>query len=298
MAGDIGDLFISFDIRGNIEKKIGDYTKNLKNLNEEVKKARENYEAATNELGKLSKGTEEWNKQKDSVIKAIHAYDDVIKKVNLYTEGVKKAEAELDKLNSGKLVTGGTKITTLLDTKPIEEQIAKYEKLISLVKKLPDLEDRKPRDYMEFLWSDRAGSKGLRAYDAAQEAYRSQLSSIKQQIKDLGGEGKTLKQLETELSSLYSTLIRFSNANDNVDRTSKRHVITQREVETAFKDLVAAERRAEEQEKANKASIEATNKARQKQVETLRSKSESLNVSKLRELERQRSALASAYSSG
>ena len=298
MAGDIGDLFISFDIRGNIEEKIGNYTKKLKGLNEEVKKARENYEAATNELGKLSKGTEEWNKQKDSVIKAIHAYDDVIKKVNIYTEVVKKAKTELDKLNSGNLVTGGTKITTLLDTKPIEEQIAKYEKLISLVKKLPDLEERKPRDYMEFLWSDRAGSKGLRAYNAAQDAYRSQLSSIKQQIKDLGGEGKTLKQLETELSSLYSTLIRFSNANDNVDRTSKRHVITQREVETAFKDLVAAERRAEEQEKANKASIEATNKARQKQVETLRSKSESLNVSKLRELERQRSALASAYSSG
>lgn len=78
----------------------------------------------------------------------------------------------------------------------------------------------------------------------------------------------------------------------------KRRARAIKDARIAFEPLVAAQLREEAQEKANRANIEATNAARQKQVQLLREQAEAMMRNKLASLESQKRAMGQLYIQG
>lgn len=304
-GGNLGELWFSMDIRGKVEDKIRKYEGEIKNLNDLIGNTEFKINEASEALGKMAKGSDAWNKQKEGIQAMFRVVNDLIRQTNVYEEALGRVQKVQIRLDKGGLLGPSRKITSFQDTKPLEEAISKYEKIETLLTKLSELQQRKPSNVMDFVFSDRAGNKNMESYTAAMETYRKQISNIKAELKSLGGENLDLRQVRSQLDSLYGTLYRFDEANRRAASSSResrseeqRRAQAIKDARIAFEPLIAAQAREEAQERANRANIEATNAARQKQVQSLREQAEAMMRSKLSMMESQRSSLGRMYSQG
>ena len=304
-SGNLGDLYLSLDIKSNLAKELSSYTQKIDDLETTIKNLQKSVNVASSDLNKMAKGSDAWEKQRESIRRNIKEIDELYRKWELYKRELSAVQQRAENVAKGGLVGKGFSITSLLDTKPIEQQITKLEKVVQLQEKLQSIQSQRPGNVMDFLFSDRAGNKNYRAYSAAVETYRNQVTDVMSQLKAIGGENIGIADAKRQLESLYSTLARFEQSNQRATSSVRdsrseldKHAAKQKEVEIAFQGVMAAQRREAQQEAANRANIEATNAARQRQVEVLRQQSEALMRNKLSTLESQRSQMAGLYSRG
>ena len=304
-SGKLGDLYLSLDIKSNLSKELSSYTQKIDAFEKRIKELQVSVNDASSDLNKMAKGSDAWEKQRESIRRNIKEIDELYRKWELYNREVDAVQQRAGNVAKGGLVGKGFSITSMLDTKPIEQQITKLEKVVQLQEKLQSIQSQRPGSVMDFLFSDRAGNKNYRAYSAAVETYRNQVTDVTSQLKAIGGENIGIADAKRQLESLYSTLARFEQANQRATSSVRdsrseldKHAAKQKEVEIAFQGVMAAQRREAQQEAANRANIEATNAARQRQVEVLRQQSEALMRNKLSTLESQRSQMAGLYSRG
>lgn len=303
--GNLGELWFSLDIKGKIDEKLSLYDSKIKELNNLIKKTQEDINDASNALSQMAKGSDAWTKQKNDIRDSFRLVADFVNQIKIYEEALSRVQRVQSRIEKGGLLGPSRTMTTLLDTKPIEESISKYERLESLMVKLQEVESRRPRNAMDFVFSDRAGNKDFTAYKAAMETYRNQTAELRSEINALGGEGKSLADVRSQLDSLYNSLARFDDANRrassstrNATSEEERRARAIKDARIAFEPLVAAQLREEAQEKANRANIEATNAARQKQVQLLREQAEAMMRNKLASLESQKRAMGQLYIQG
>lgn len=304
-SGNLGGLYMSLDIKSNLARELNSYTQKLNDFDGRIKSLQDSINKASSELDKMAKGSDAWDKQRESVRGMFKEIDTLIGKMGVYERELSAVQQRVEKVSNGGLVGKGFSITSQLDTKPIEQQITKLEKVVQLQKKLQSIQSQRPGNVMDFLFGDRAGNKNYRAYSAAVETYRNQATDVMSQLKAIGGENIGIADAKRQLESLYSTLARFEQANQRATSSVRdsrtefdKHAAKQKEVEIAFQGVMAAQRREAQQEAANRANIESTNAARRRQVEVLRQQSEALMRNKLSTLESQRSQMAGLYSRG
>lgn len=303
-GGNMGSLWFDLDIKSKIDQKLQDYTKKLNSFDKGIKTLQESINKASGELDKLAKGSDAWNKQKEAIAGMFRQVETLINQTRIYESALDRVQTISAKVNSGGVINNRS-ITSKLDTKPLEDQISKYERIETLLTRLGELQAKKPSNVMDFVWSDRAGNKDMAAYQAAMETYRKQISDISSELKSLGGENLNLGQVRTQLDSLYNTLFRFDEANRRATSSTRdsreeeqRRARAMKDARIAFEPLVAAQAREEAQERANRANIEATNQARQRQVQVLREQAEALMRNRLAQLQEQRNSLGRLYGQG
>ena len=304
-SGNLGGLYMSLDIKSNLARELSSYTQKLNDFDGRIKSLQDSINKASSELDKMAKGSDAWDKQRESIRGMFKEIDTLIGKMGVYDRELSAVQQRAEHVAKGGLVGKGFSITSMLDTKPIEQQITKLEKVVQLQEKLQSIQSQRPGNVMDFLFSDRAGNKDYRAYSASVETYRNQVTDVMSQLKAIGGENIGIADAKRQLESLYSTLARFEQSNQRATSSVRdsrtefdKHVAKQKEVEIAFQGVMAAQRREAQQEAANRANIEATNAARKRQVEVLRQQSEALMRNKLSTLESQRSQMAGLYSRG
>lgn len=280
MAGNLGSLEFSLDIRSKIDKKLDQYGKKIDALNNYIGTLQNRIDHAAERLSKMAEGGEAWKNQREYVKGLYHDLNSLVGEVRVYERALSKVEVIRQRVAEGGLIGPARTFTTLLDTKPIESQINRLEQVQKLLQDLQNEQGKKMSSARH-------------------------IESLQQQIAALGGEGMTLQSVKGQLDSLYSTLLRFDDANRRVSASTKeavsdeqRRARAMKDARIAFEPLVAAQAREEAQQRANKANIDATNQARQRQVQVLREQARATMEARAAALQEQKMSLGRSYIQG
>lgn len=301
--GNLGGLYMSLDIQSKIDKKLKNYQASLKSFEDGIKTVQKAINTLSAEMDKVEKGSDVWNKQRESMAAYMRLVDDLFGKIKKCEEGIKRYERIDSRIKGGGLLIPSRSFTSLQDTKPIEAQITKYERILQLLKEIPDYEQRIAAVRKRTV--GRIGGFGVENYTETTSRLRAGLASMREELSRLGGEGMSVERIKSQLDSLYFVLGQYDKAN----RQAKESVHAQRDSEQrrikalndariAFEPLIAQMAREEAQERANRANIEATNRARQKGVQSLRTQSEALMRNKEAALASQKASLGRLYLQG
>ena len=302
--GNLGSLYMSLDLRDETQGKIQKINENIKSLEKGISTLQEKINDSSKAMHTFAEGSAGWERHRYELSKMIKEVDGLVSILSASRKEAVSLSQKLSSIDAGKLVTPHKSFTSTLDTKPIEKQIEKLEKYEQILKHIQDLQGKKN----DISLDAQTGLGGTHAWDVYQKRIQEvdeQIARAKTSLQDLGGGNMNLGSVRSQLDSLYGTLERFENANKNAtisirDNRSEleKHRAKQKEVEAAFAPLLATQQRAAQQEAANRANIEATNVARQKQVQVLREQSEAILRSKLSDLQSNRSQMAGLYSTG
>ncbi len=302
--GNLGSLFMSLDIKDETESKLNKVLQNIADIDKRINSLQKSINDSSKELNKLSEGSSAWRAQRDNIKGMVSEVNNLVGSLGVYQKELVSLNQKMSAIDAGKLVLPHKTITSYLDTKPIEAQIQKLEKYEQILKHIQDLQGKKN----DISLDAQTGLGGTHAWDVYQKRIQEvdeQIARAKVSLQEIGGGNMNLGSVRSQLDSLYGTLERFENANKNAttsirDNRSEleKHRAKQKEVEAAFAPLLAAQQREAKQEAANRANIEATNAARQKQVQVLREQSEAMMRSKLSELQSNRAQMARLYSTG
>ena len=302
--GNLGSLYMSLDLRDETQGKIQKINENIKSLEKGISTLQKKINDSSKEMHTFAEGSAGWERHRYELSKMIKEVDGLVSTLSASRKEAASLSQRLSSIDAGKLVTPHKSFISTLDTKPIEKQIEKLEKYEQLLKRIQDLQGKK----YEISLDAQQGLGGTHAWNTYQKRIQEvdeQISKVKANLQELGGGNTNLNSVRSQLDSLYGTLERFDSANKNAtvsirDNRSEleKHRAKQKEVEAAFAPLLAAQQRAAQQEAANRVNIEATNAARQKQVQVLREQSEAMMRAKLSELQSNRSQMAGLYSTG
>lgn len=302
--GNLGSLYMSLDLRDETHGKIQKINENIKSLEKGISTLQEKINDSSKAMHTFAEGSAGWERHRYELSKMIKEVDGLVSSLSASRKEAVSLSQKLSSIDAGKLVTPHKSFTSTLDTKPIEKQIEKLEKYEQILKHIQDLQGKKN----DISLDAQTGLGGTHAWDVYQKRIQEvdeQIARAKTSLQDLGGGNMNLGSVRSQLDSLYGTLERFENANKNAttsirDNRSEleKHRAKQKEVEAAFAPLLAAQQRAAQQEAANRANIEATNIARQKQVQVLREQSEAILRAKLSDLQSNRTQMAGLYSTG
>ena len=302
--GNLGSLFMSLDIKDETGAKLIKVAQNIADVDKKINSLQQAINESSKELNKLSEGSSMWNSQRESIRGMVTELNRLVGSLGTYQKDFDSLKQKMSAIDAGKLVLPHKTITSYLDTKPIEAQIQKLEKYEQILKHIQDLQGRKN----DISLDAQTGLGGTHAWDVYQKRIQEVdelIARSKASLQEIGGGNMNLGSVRYQLDSLYGTLERFENANKNAttsirDNRSEleKHRAKQKEVEAAFAPLLAAQQRAAQQEAANRANIEATNVARQKQVQVLREQSEAILRTKLSDLQSNRTKMAGLYSAG
>ena len=302
--GNLGSLFMSLDIKDETGAKLIKVAQNIADVDKKINSLQQAINESSKELNKLSEGSSMWNAQRESIRGMVTELNRLVGSLGTYQKDFDSLKQKMSAIDAGKLVLPHKTITSYLDTKPIEAQIQKLEKYEQILKRIQDLQGRKN----DISLDAQTGLGGTHAWDVYQKRIQEVdelIARSKASLQEIGGGNMNLGSVRSQLDSLYGTLERFENANKNAtisirDNRSEleKHRAKQKEVEAAFAPLLAAQQRAAQQEAANRANIEATNIARQKQVQVLREQSEAILRAKLSDLQSNRTQMAGLYSTG
>lgn len=302
--GNLGSLYMSLDLRDETQGKIQKINENIKSLEKGISTLQEKINDSSKAMHTFAEGSAGWERHRYELSKMIKEVDGLVSTLSASRKEAASLSQKLSSIDAGKLVTPHKSFTSTLDTKPIEKQIEKLEKYEQILKHIQDLQGKKN----DISLDAQTGLGGTHAWDVYQKRIQEvdeQIARAKTSLQDLGGGNMNLGSVRSQLDSLYGTLERFENANKNAttsirDNRSEldKHRAKQKEVEAAFAPLLAAQQREAKQEAANRANIEATNAARQKQVQVLREQSEAMMRAKLSELQSNRAQMAGLYSTG
>lgn len=319
MAGDLGRLSFSLEVKSKIDDAMKRYSEATGKVLEQmgkletkiqnfdtsgIDKARGKLEAFVNMLEPSTKrtksnhldrfGVEERQlaRLKQAVLNAqkplrekIDRYTELSKKVEMYGAAMDRVKAIQDRVARGGIVNPRT-FTTFVDSKPLEDHINRLERIKAILSEIAAV--------------SKVHTAGAKGHD-----YSARLDKLRAELDSLGGKGQNIQEIDRQLSGLYSTLASFESANRratqyvegaaNAERDRARAV---KDARIAFEPLVAAQRRKEEQEKANRAAMEASHAARQKTIQSLRKEAEALSQARIAELNRQKAALGGIYVKG
>lgn len=288
--GNLGSLFMSLDIKDETGVKLIKVAQNIADVDKKINSLQQAINESSKELNKLSEGSSMWNAQRESIRGMVTEMNRLIGSLGTYQKDFDSLKQKMSAIDAGKLVLPHKSFISTLDTKPIEKQIEKLEKYEQILKHIQDLQGKKN----DISLDAQTGLGGTHAWDVYQKRIQEvdeQIARAKASLQEIGGGNMNLGSVRSQLDSLYGTLERFENANKNAttsirDNRSEleKHRAKQKEVEAAFAPLLAAQQRAAQQEAANRANIEATNIARQKQVQVLREQSEAILRAKLSDL--------------
>lgn len=302
--GNLGSLFMSLDIKDETGAKLIKVAQNIADVDKKINSLQQAINESSKELNKLSEGSSMWNAQRESIRGMVTEMNRLVGSLGTCQKDFDSLKQKMSAIDAGKLVLPHKTITSYLDTKPIEAQIQKLEKYEQILKHIQDLQGRKN----DISLDAQTGLGGTHAWDVYQKRIQEvdeQIARAKASLQEIGGGNMNLGSVRSQLDSLYGTLERFEIANKNAttsirDNRSEleKHRAKQKEVEAAFAPLLAAQQRAAQQEAANRANIEATNIARQKQVQVLREQSEAILRAKLSDLQSNRTQMAGLYSAG
>ena len=302
--GNLGSLFMSLDIKDETGVKLIKVAQNIADVDKKINSLQQAINESSKELNKLSEGSSMWNAQRESIRGMVTEMNRLIGSLGTYQKDFDSLKQKMSAIDAGKLVLPHKSFISTLDTKPIEKQIEKLEKYEQILKHIQDLQGKKN----DISLDAQTGLGGTHAWDVYQKRIQEvdeQIARAKASLQEIGGGNMNLGSVRSQLDSLYGTLERFENANKNAttsirDNRSEleKHRAKQKEVEAAFAPLLAAQQRAAQQEAANRANIEATNIARQKQVQVLREQSEAILRAKLSDLQSNRTQMAGLYSTG
>lgn len=302
-GGNMGDLWFSLDIKDKVGSKLKSVAESLGDTKKQVGQLQKNISEAGAALGKLEKGSNAWKKQKAEVEEMFRNVSKLIDNIGSYERALGALHRISKRVGEGGLLGPHRTILSRIDTKPLEEQITKYERIANLQKEIQNYQAR-IKD-VRARTVDKVGGFGMENYLETTKRLRERLSSATAELNGLGATNITLEQTKAQLSSLYAELVRFSSANEraanytiNAREEEQRRTKAIKDARIAFEPLVAAQARAAAQERANKANIEATNRARQKQVQTLREQSEAMMRNHIAALQSQKTSLGKLYSQG
>lgn len=306
-GGNLGDLQFSLSIKSDIEKKLDQYGKKIDSLNNFINVLQGRINHAAERLSKLAEGSDAWKQQKQYVASLYHEIDGLVSQTRIYEQALGRVQAIQERVAKGGLIGPGKTITSLLDTKPIESQIEKYESLVNTIQSLQaKINERK--GYKDSIVLDaEQGTKGTATWEEYQRritAVDSEIEKLSSDLKALGGEA-ALTNAKAQLESLYNVLSSFDSANRKAAESTSSHVSEEqrrakaiKDARIAFEPLVAAQAREAQQESANKANIEANNQARQKQVQTIREQARAMMEARESALQEQKVSLGKLYTQG
>lgn len=303
-GGDLGGLYMSLDIKDRTEGKLNKLTKNISDTDSKISRLQKSINDASKDLNKLVSGSDAWKAQKEAIKGMVVEMDRLVSVTGAYRAELAAVQRKSGDIANGKLVVPHHSITSKLDTKPIERQIERYEKMERAILRIRELQGHKDNIRLDAA----TGLGGTLAWDTylrRMQEVDAKIAEAKAHLQSLGGGNMNLDNVRSQLNGLYGTLEKFDRANQKATSSVKdnrteldRHLAKQKEVEAAFGPVIAAQRREAQQQEANRASIEAANAARQRQVQTLREQAEAMMRSKLTTLEGQRRGMAGLYSTG
>lgn len=303
----MGDLWFSLDIKSKIDTQLKEYSGKIKAFQEEIKNCQNAVNIMSEDLSRMAKGSEAWNKQREAIASIFKLVGELINKTKVYEEALGRVQRISNRVGNGGLLGPTRTFTTKLDTKPLEEQITKYESLVQKIQSL-QAKIKERQGYKDSIRLDaEQGTKGMETWNEYQrriQAVDAEISKLSADLKNLGGQG-ALDNAKAQLNSLYSELERWDAANKRAASSTRssreeeqRRAKAIKDARIAFEPLVAAQVRAEAQEKANKANIEATNRARQRSVQVLRQQAEAMMQNHIAALQSQKTSLGRLYTQG
>lgn len=123
----MGDLWFSLDIKSKIDAQLKQYSGMIKGFQKEVQDCQNAINIMSADLGKMAKGSEAWNKQKEAIASLFRLVDDLINKTKIYEEALGRVQKISTKFNNGGIIAP-IRTNNQLDTSVIKQQIAQYEK--------------------------------------------------------------------------------------------------------------------------------------------------------------------------
>lgn len=301
--GNLGRLYMSLDIQSEINQKLKSYQTSLNSFNYEIKAAQRAINVLSAEMDKVEKGSDPWNRKKEVMAAYFRQVDDLFRKIKRNEEEINRYERASERVKKGGLLMPSRSFISLQDTKPLEDQITKYERILQLLKDIPNYEQRIASVRKRTV--GRIGGFGVENYTETTSRLRSGLASMREELSSLGGEGMSVERIKAQLDSLYFVLGQYDKANRRLIESVKeqrnseqRRATALKDARIAFEPLMAQMAREEAQERANRANIEATNRARQKGVQSLRAQSEALMRNKEAALANQKAQLGRLYLQG
>lgn len=316
-GGNMGDLWFSLDIKEKVNQKLEKLTGKIDNATTRINGLRDKINEAGEALGNLEKGSKAWDEQKTKVEGYFRKVSELINYIKVYEEALGRVQRIDSRIKNGGLLGPSRKVTSLQDTKPLEDQINKYEALVRKIQSI-QAKIRERQGYKDSIRLDaEQGTKGMATWNEYQQriqAVDAEINKLSADLKSLGGQ-TALDNAQRQLESFYAILEQYDAANRRaIDSTHKladtrSHAERQRDLNAALgslaqKDaekmdqLAAAERREAEQQKANQANIEATNRARQRSVQVLREEAEAMMRNHIAALQAQKTSLGRLYSQG
>lgn len=313
MAGDLGSLSFSLEIKSKIDQQLARYEKEMENVEKRmaklqrqisefdtsaVRKAKKdlddfmNSSAKGNNIDSYLKQQDELKRLKQAYIDAqkpmadkVKRYSELIEKSERYAAAIKKVQSIQERVDRGGIVNQRS-FTTLLDESGLRNKIANLARVKAILEEIQAV--------------SMAHTPGSKQHD-----YSARLEKLRTELASLGGAGMSINQVDSQLQGLNNTLNQFSAANERaknyVEQAShaeQNRIRAINDARIAFEPLVAAQQRQENQEKANRANIEATRTARQHSVEMLRREAEAMMNSRIEALKLQKAQLGNIYSKG
>lgn len=315
MAGDLGSLSFSLEIKSKIDQQLARYQKSIETVEmhmaalqaaiskfdtSAIRKAQKDLEKfmnasspkGGNSLDSFLKQADELKKLQQAVTDAqkpmadlVRQYSNAIKESDRYAAAIKKVQSIQERVNKGGIINQRS-FTTLLDESQLRSKIASLTRVKAILEEIQTVS-----------MSHRAGSK---SHD-----YSARLEKLRTELTSLGGAGMSISQVDTQLQGLNNTLNQFVAANERAKNyveqaahAEQNRVRAINDARIAFEPLVAAQQRQENMEKANRANIEATRAARAQSIQTLRREAEAMMNSRIEALKLQKAQLGNIYSRG
>lgn len=90
--GNLGNLWLSLDIKSNIDSKISSYAGKIGSLQGQIEKLKNAYNTMGESFSKLERGSEAWLKSKDAIRDNIKDTLEAIRQVGIYREALERVQ--------------------------------------------------------------------------------------------------------------------------------------------------------------------------------------------------------------
>lgn len=274
-GGNMGDLWISLDIRSKIDAQLKEYSGKIKSFQKDIQNCQEAINTMSADLNKMAKGSDAWNRQKEAIASIFRLVDDLINKTRIYENALDRVQNISAKFNKGGVVAPVV-TNNRLDPRPIEQAIERYEKIQNILKRINELQGQ--RDTIRLDAQTGLGtSLAWETYQRRMQEVDAEINKLRADLKDLGASNMSMSGAKSQLDSLYNVLGQFEQGNRRAaDSTRQEREEEQRRAKTLkdarvwFEQIAAAMAREEAQEQRNREGIAATSRARQQAIQSMR----------------------------
>lgn len=298
-GGKLGELYVSLDIRSKIDHKLRSYRGSIGGFTSSITRLQKKIENLSKEMDKLGRGSDAWKKSQEEMRGYFRSIDAALGKIEVYERAVKRVQAVEKHFEETKLLGPQRQFTSLLDTKPLEEQIKRQERAVQIYKEMERVQQN-----LQTYVSMGARNKNHSVLGADYAREKQKLDELKASFDALAN-GRSIQQVKESTQGLYTILGQYERANEKASAVveaqaaaERRRATTLKDARIAYEELNEAYKTFARYQARVQRSREESGQARRRETQALRAQTEALLRNREAALLNQKAQLGRLYSQG